>query len=93
MLLCDLRGVLKMVNRVMNDKGDFVVAVGQKGSKERAACEHPALIERYRLRYYESNVYLSQPYCFGEADDDLKRQDGIKCAVERRAILANTNIT
>lgn len=82
-----------MVNKVKNDKGDFVVCIGQKGSKERAACEHPALIEKYRNRYYESTVYLSQPYCFGEANDDLERQDGIKCAVERRAILANTGIT
>lgn len=82
-----------MVNKVKNDKGDYVVAVGQKGSRERAACEHPALIEKYRHRHYESTVYLAQPYCFGEANDDLERQDGIRCPIERRAILANTNIT
>ena len=82
-----------MVNKVKDDKGNYVTVIGQKGSRARAACEHPALIEKYRTRYYESTVYLSQPYCFDEANDDLERQDGIKCAVERRAILANTNIT
>mgnify|MGYP001140576247 CR=1 FL=1 len=82
-----------MVNKVKNDKGDFVIAVGFKGSKARAACEHPALIEKYQRRHYESTVYMAQPYCFGEANDDLERQDSIKCPIERKAILANTDIT
>lgn len=81
-----------MANKLKNDRGDFVWAVGQKGSKARAACQYPKLIETYRRRYYESTVYLTHPYSYGEANDDLERQDGIKCHSERKAILANTNI-
>ena len=81
-----------MAYKVKDDKGNYVVRVGQKGSKARAACEWPALIDKYRHRHYESTVFLSVPYGLAEAMDDLKRQDGIDCPVERRAILENTNI-
>lgn len=80
------------MNKIKNDRGHYVIAIGQKGSKERAACEYPSLIDTYRRRHYESTVYLSLPYSYVEANDDLERIDDIKCPVERKAILANTDI-
>jgi hypothetical protein len=81
------------MNKITNDRGHCVIAIGQKGSKERAACEYPSLIDTYRRRHYVSCTdYLSLPYSYVEANDDLEKIDDIKCPVERKAILANTDI-
>jgi hypothetical protein len=69
-----------------------VVAIGAPGSPARAACEHPGLIEQYQNRYIQSVTFSPPAYTYGEANDDLERQDGIKSQSERTAILSNTDI-
>ena len=82
-----------MVNKLKNDKGNYVAAVGSKGSKARAACEHPALIEKYVRRHYESTIFLKDTYRLDDAHNHLKNEDNIFSLDERNAILMNTNIS
>lgn len=80
-----------MVNRITNDLGKTVCAVGCEGSIARAACKWPRLIAIYESKY-NATCHMTLPYSYAEAMDDLERCDKITCIVERKAILANTSI-
>lgn len=81
MALLDAR--LKM-NKILNDRGEWVVAVGAPASIERVKVERPTLISALDILYWQSQDY------YGRCVDDaikLIREHGIRSELETRSVL------
>lgn len=72
------------MNKVKNDRGEWVTAVGAPGSLERVKVERPTLIERLDSLYWMSHE------CHGKCVDEaieLIRANGIRSELETRSLL------
>lgn len=59
------------MNKIKNDYGEWVVAVGAPNSVERMRCKHPKLINRLKYRHDDYNLRLVIAY-------DLRHQYGFE---------------
>ena len=75
------------MNKIQNDYGELVVAVGAPGSIARVKCERPGLIDSINRMYDD---YYG---CPGRGIDDVIeaiRKAGIRSSLQTRSILAAT---
>lgn len=76
------------MNKILNDRGQLVLAVGAPGSIERAKIEYPALIDTLNTFYWASGCTYSKYM----ADDDLRVKHSITSKLERKSIINCTDI-